>query len=423
MASYLSLRSGAANPSLNVFTSSILTSTATGVTTLQGGNVGIGTSNPLQSYLSVFNGSTTYTNAPTVSIGDGAADQTATYGMVNLTRPATFDGKAHISFIRAGNMVHNIGYYSTTNTLAIGVGQMSTVNGIFLTQGTNVGIGTFNPQGKMDVRGNMMLGIPNGTSASSSYMIYANSSNGFNQGGSVGSMYGVTTGIKSGDLNTSAWNDSYTSGDCYVISGNIQDTGNNGTAAGTYRSGNVVIMTGQVSVLNSAGNTQTCIPGDIIMYTGNVTRSNPPAFTNGVSERMRITSGGNVGVGTTTPTQALHVNGTALAGLFTSQIQSVGAFSAINAFTMVLPYPASYIFSVNGNGGSINGGAGDTNTKAVIYVTIGPSGVLVINTVVSVGVQINSYTTSTQTLSYNIGYAGQTVNGGSTCTVSVLRLV
>ena len=118
-----------------------------------------------------------------------------------------------------------------------------------------------------------------------------------------------------------------------------------------------------------------------------------------------------------------RVNGTVKASLFTTQVVRVDAVLAFNAFNITIPFPASYIFSVNGNGGSMNNGSGDGYTKAVIYVSIGAGGTITTTYVQSVGVQINSYNTTTQQLSYNIGYPGVSVNGGGVCTVSVLRLV
>lgn len=144
-------------------------STSTEVMRVTGtGSVGIGTTAPAAACaLQVNSISTAYNYAPTVSISDGPADTTGAYGMVNLTRPSGFDGKAHLSLIRQGNTVANIGFYSTTNTIAIANGgqTMSTANGIFLTQGNNVGIGNTSPYSKLDVNG--ILGVNNGVAATS----------------------------------------------------------------------------------------------------------------------------------------------------------------------------------------------------------------------------------------------------------------
>ena len=124
-------------------------------------NVGIGIANPAVQ-LQVYNGSTSYTT-PTVSISDGAADNTGTYGMINLTRPgAVADGKAHLAFIRAGNTVFGMGYASSSNTFSLCPSFTSTAfstgRGINIDPSGNVGIKTAAPRNALDVNGSVSLG-------------------------------------------------------------------------------------------------------------------------------------------------------------------------------------------------------------------------------------------------------------------------
>ena len=128
-------------------------------------------------------------------------------------------------------------------------------------------------------------------------------------------------------------------------------------------------------------------------------------------------------MGTTAPATALDVVGTVRGSIFTTQYVTVSAFSALNTFTIVIPYPATYLFSVMSNNANVNGGSGDNYVKAFGFIQIGPSGVLLTTFLQAMGVGINSYTPGTQTLSYNIGTSGQTINGGGTVNVSVTRIV
>src|SRR5690606_12557085 len=51
----------------------------------------------------------------------------------------------------------------------------------------------------------------------------------------------------------------------------------------------------------------------------------------GLGERMRITSVGNVGIGTTAPDDLLHIAGTALGGNLTMKIQNLGGVPGANS--------------------------------------------------------------------------------------------
>jgi hypothetical protein len=102
--------------------------------------------------LHVSNNAASYTT-PAASISDGPADLGGTYGMLHLTRPgASSDSKGHLTLIRNGFSVFNIGYFSGTNTVGfVSANNMNSSNGMFIMSTGFTGIGTFTPQSKFHV--------------------------------------------------------------------------------------------------------------------------------------------------------------------------------------------------------------------------------------------------------------------------------
>ena len=162
---YLSLR----NSNLSTFSAiAINYSTLTGSTiaksinysTMTGYNIIASTISTTTT--SVYNTSTTYINAPTMTISDGAPITTGTYGMVHLTRPSgVLDYKGYLTFIRNGSTNVNImGYLQNSDTFGwietnATSNPMNTLNGIFMTSSGNVGIGVTNPSFKLHVVGTL----------------------------------------------------------------------------------------------------------------------------------------------------------------------------------------------------------------------------------------------------------------------------
>jgi hypothetical protein len=253
----------------HVFYTGSSSSASTELMRIQGnGTVGIGT-NATGAILQVRNGNTSYTT-PTVSISDGDTDNGGTYGMVNLTRPSgVTDNKAHISFIRNGQSVFCMGYLQGTNTVGFHhANNLAGANGISIKSDGSVGIGITNPITKLQLQGtnDCYIRLSSSTIDSSvTAIIFDNNLSGYwHQNG-----YG-------NDSTTSKRGAAYAAGQILCAS---EETNN-------YE--------------NSYMAFHTCYDPqpDGVGGTGNT------------FERMRITSGGNVGIGTAAPQSMLHVNGT-----------------------------------------------------------------------------------------------------------------
>jgi hypothetical protein len=210
----------------------------------------------------------------------------------------------------------------TTNFLPKFTGLSTLGNSLIFDNGTNVGIGTTSPAYSLDVNGAVNVSVTNfiryngdtglfGSATSitgglntqlgiraSSDILFA--TNGANERMRITSSGNVGIGTTSPQTLLSI----QTSGDQNVLSPIITSQ----TSGVTY--------TGLYSIRDGAGDQRGLA---FQVYTANV----------GLNERMRINSGGNVGIGTTAPTSRLHVTGlpeyatntTAIAGGLT-----VGAF-------------------------------------------------------------------------------------------------
>jgi hypothetical protein len=133
------------------------------------------------------------------------------------------------------------------------------------------------------------------------------------------------------------------------------------------------------------------------------------------------TRGGNVGIGTTSPSTTLHVNGSLRASSLYTVTDTNGTFSATNTRSIAATAPACYLFSLTTSDVTIGGGG---FAKAIIYICIESTGGITQNVLITNGVQINSY--SAGSLSYNVGYGSgsstQVYLGGS-ITVTLTRFV
>jgi hypothetical protein len=264
----------------------------------------------------------------------------------------------------------------------------------------NVGIGLTNPAYLLHVSnaGSAAFGAANGTSGygTNTGTITAPVSSGQATGATSTNNYGTVLNILGGTLSTGAWNNANFGGDIVLQAGDMIDSGNNGTASGTYAGGGIFLRSGRVAVNNQAGNVQTVTPGPIYFQIGSGSRNNPSAF-GGYNTAMMIDSNGNVGIGTNAPSQPLEVyknngvgtvtqmNITSIAGGVTTTNQSIlnlkiqGAGGGTVDNIIIGQYNGSgagtYALSFNPGGTNVmnvlasgNVGIGTTNPSTILHL-------------------------------------------------------
>jgi hypothetical protein len=239
---------------------------------------------------------------PTVHIGDNAADY-GDYGMVNLVRLATESGsKAHLAFIRSGNTVFCQGFYNDTNTFGFwpSFGSVTNTPAMSFATNGNVGIGTTDPsQGNLTVQG---LGAdPYFFGQSSGTYADATDFTGLGHFKSTGS-HGVIRVSNSSDTAGSTRIDFNTRLGGYWGTNSVLSSFFRGTAPAAGR----IMVSGETGDYyeDACMTFWTCRDG---YDTGG--RFDNLGGTGSLRERMRITSTGNVGIGTNNPTSKLQVHG------------------------------------------------------------------------------------------------------------------
>jgi hypothetical protein len=254
------------------------------------GNVGIGTTSPTSLLHTV----------------DSAA-RTASY--VGIEH-AVSDTSSTASVTKTGMDIQSTGTWNGTSAVNIGLNVNATggtTNYAALFSGGNVGIGTTSPAKTLEVNGTakidtgliMPLVYPPSDSTTAIQIDKANGTSNVvdidTTNGRVG--IGMTPGA-SLDIDTTTAN---TAGTVTVQDVLAQSTGSMGNGFGPVISfstqdihtHNTIGALGAVQ--HGASNT-----GDLVFYT---------TLSGTSTEKMRILSGGNVGIGTTNPAQALEVNG------------------------------------------------------------------------------------------------------------------
>ena len=232
-----------------------------------------------------------------------------------------------------------IGGSGTTNYLPKFTGSTSIGNSLIYDNGTNVGIGTTSPAATLDVNGTLSVG-PNLAGISGSYNLVVNGANAgvfLNRIGDP-AFIRLTQDSSGGGQIRSVSTGGFNFTDVTGVSSLMYLTSSGNVGIGTTAPAaklSVVGGTGEVMRLESSpfdaasangpaltfqltqSNGQSAQLGLIkaSVYTnwGGIltfnTKENNGTPNNTTAERMRITSAGNVGIGTTSPTSKLQVNG------------------------------------------------------------------------------------------------------------------
>jgi uncharacterized protein YaiE (UPF0345 family) len=176
----------------------------------------------------------------------------------------------------------------------------------YINTGHNLGIGTTSPQEKLDLAGRIRIAQTTAP-ADTSDRLYNVSGQLFWNGAQLTGLAGgnLPAGTLSGE--TLAWN-----GSAWTASNLLFNTGTNvgiGTTNPTYKlqvAGGADVV-GTLSFNQGTAGIVTWDPASFIVRGG--TGKSLSLGANGVIDRLHITTAGNIGIGTTSPTQRLEING------------------------------------------------------------------------------------------------------------------
>jgi len=181
----------------------------------------------------------------------------------------------------------------------------------------NVGIGTTDPSTRLSVRAGSANGIEldqDSDLATDSARLFFNSSSGgysiFNTSGSLRFNSGATAGSSSGTERMRIDSSGRVGIGVIPSSGTQLEVGNSTNSSAVSR-----VTNGTVSVDLTASSS-----GKVFLEVGT---NHPLVFATNATERMQIDSSGNVGIGTSSPSQKLHVVGTSRPAL-------IGSDNAVN---------------------------------------------------------------------------------------------
>lgn len=278
------------------------TGTAISSVLFPNGNVGIGTASPAQK-LDV-NGSIQIGNGQNLIFNSASDSGITFYGSTAINRRAS-DGSLLITSGQANIVVTPAAY----TVFASG----------------NVGIGTASPQYLVDIgagpsgAGTAIARINGGNSGNGSgaALYFGNSGTNNNAIGNYSAIYGGST----------AYNTALT---LYANGGNVLIPSGNvgiGTTSPTTLLDVQAASTANIRAFRTGATASdvTLSPQSGIGYVGSMFNNVPLGFITNNSERMRITSAGNVGISTTSPSYTLDVIGS---GRFTSTLSVGGVISA-----------------------------------------------------------------------------------------------
>lgn len=307
------------------------TPSQSGTRTVAGGGTGVATF--ASSELLYGNGTNPLSSVATSSIG--------------VTSPITFSGT---SGAQVGGTAGTFGCVTcvtvstATSTITGTVGQVVYMQGtnspigtstILIATSRNVGIASTTPWGRLSVDTSILAtGVPEfaiGSSTRTDVVV--------NQAGNVG----IGTSNPSNLLTVSGSDSSVIPGSFAALRLINTDTTVNNTTAikfATVDSNAAINNTGIFGMVNTS-HTAGSISADMVFLTANL---------NSLTERMRITGGGNVGVGTSTPWGLLSVNANALpAGVPQFVVGSSTATNLMVTNAGAVLIGTTSVFSANGS--------------------------------------------------------------------------
>ena len=195
------------------------------------------------------------------------------------------------------------------------------------------------------------------------------------------------------------------------------------TSPGTYTSGdggilqfqNEDVITGGIRAIRDGGSWG----GSLLFYTHNLTAGN--TFDSTFLERMRITSAGNVGIGTTSPSEKLHVTNSSLVGT-TVGSNVVARFSTLSSgkdSTILLSDGVAYSSKISMLSGDLHLSTEGKISAVTVKATSGNVGIgtLTPDSKLDVtGGNITINTTSTTFALFKYGAVGSETSRGSITT-------
>ena len=312
----------------------------------------------------------------------------------SITGSLTVTGQIIAQTLNVQQVTSSIVYSSGSNTFGCDINSRQTFTGSFYQTGSIaifnscVGIGTNSPGGKLDVQ----------ASGLSSFSYYFRSSNGcyaggvYNTAGCNAQLY-LANSASVENVLISSFGNSFFNGGSVGIGTNSPSSILNpssapvltikSTTAGVYPSHVLQYINGQEAGITLASALYFDIAGDSTATNNNfIFRTSNTNSCNSLTERMRLTSAGNLGIGCNTPGYTLDVNGNVAATRF--WVTSGG--NATDPMIRVKDDPDTGIYFPSAGTMAFSTDAGER-----IRITSG--GVVLVNTSTSAGGVFNTFKT------------------------------